>query len=218
MAIYNTEFNFSIMHKKQFIQTLVYMLRGCSIPNYGWRKTSVVAATYQTARITLYLDYLAFPIDHMEIIPSYGNNHAELQKLRAALDSLQALPGAEVELVDMTGYASPDGPYLRNEELSYGRTLALRTYLQDIPRYRELPFRTASVAEDWEGLKSALEKSEMPYRNELLMIITTGLSPDEKEENMKKLDAGKAYRILKKEFLPQLRRTVCEIHYRMKER
>ena len=174
-------------------------------------------SAYQTTRVTLFLDYLAFPINRMEIHPDFGNNRAELHKLSATLDSLQALSGAQIELVDMTGYASPDGPYKRNDELSYGRTLALRTYLQDIPRYRELPFRTASVAEDWEGLREALQKSDMPYRDELLMIIATELSPDEKERNMKKLDDGKAYRILKREFLPQLRRTVCEIRYRISD-
>lgn len=168
---------------------------------------------YEVAKVVLYLDYLNFPINRMDILPDFGNNRNELQKLETALDSLLSLPNHSIELVEMTGYASPDGPYSRNDELAYGRTLALRDYLQKITRYRELPFRTASVAEDWEGLKLALENSDMPYKEELLMIIGTELPPDKKEENMKKLDEGKAYPILKQNFLPQLRRTICEIHY-----
>lgn len=166
-------------------------------------------------KVTLYLDYLAFPINRTDILPDFGNNHKELQKLKNVLDSLISLSGHSIELVAMTGYASPDGPYRRNDELAYGRTLALRNYLQSITRYREFPFRTASVAEDWEGLKKALENSNMTYKNELLMIIGTKLPPDRKEVNMKILDRGEAYRILKRDFLPKLRRTVCEIHYKI---
>lgn len=170
-------------------------------------------AEHKVARVALYLDYLTFPVNRADILPGYGNNREELKKLRTALDSLIALPAVHIELVEMTGYASPEGPYRQNEELAYRRTIALRDYLQDIPCYRELPFRTASIAEDWEGLKAALEQSNMAYREELLMIVATTQEPDAKEENMKKLDAGKAYRLLKKDFLPKLRRTVCEIHY-----
>ncbi|MCD8182930.1 MAG: hypothetical protein LUE99_07330 [Bacteroides sp.] len=168
---------------------------------------------HRITRVTLYLDYLTFPLDRTELLPDFGNNRKELQKLDNALDSLLTRPRCRIEVVDINGYASPDGPYPRNDELAYGRTLALRNYLQGIRRYRELPFRTASVAEDWQWLKTALEKSDMPYREELLMIINTSLTHDEKEANMKRLDGGRAYRILKRDFLPQLRRTVCEIHY-----
>lgn len=168
---------------------------------------------HKVAKVTLFLDYLTFPVNRTEILPEFGNNRAELHKLEAALDSLISLPDTRIECVSMTGYASPDGPYRRNDELAYARTLALRDCLQNTPRYRELPFRTASVAEDWKGLEKALEESDMPYREELLQIIATGMEPDTKEEKMKILDGKKAYKILKSDFLPQLRRTVCEIHY-----
>ncbi len=168
---------------------------------------------HKVTKVALYLDYLTFPVNRADILPDYGNNRKELKKLGTALDSLIALPTVHIELVAMTGYASPEGPYRQNEELAYRRTIALRDYLQDMPCYRELPFRTASVAEDWEGLKAALEHSDIPYREELLMIVATDQEPDGKEENMKKLDAGRAYKLLKKDFLPKLRRTVCEIHY-----
>ena len=170
-------------------------------------------AEHKVKRVALYLDYLTFPVNRADIQPDYGNNRSELQKLATALDSLIALPAVRIELVAMTGYASPEGPYRQNEELAYRRTIALRDYLQDVPRYRELPFRTASVAEDWEGLRTALEHSDISYREELLMIIATDREPDGKKENMKKLDTGRAYKLLKKDFLPKLRRTVCEIHY-----
>lgn len=170
-------------------------------------------AHHKVAKVTLFLDYLTFPVNRMEILPDFGNNRTELHKLQAVLDSLLTSPESRIELVNMIGYASPDGPYRRNDELAYGRTLALRDYLQNISRYRELPFRTASIAEDWQGLKISLEQSDMPYRKELLQIINMNLSPDGKEERIKILDGGKAYKILKSSFLPQLRRTVCEIHY-----
>lgn len=168
---------------------------------------------HKVARVTLFLDFLRFPVNRTEILSNFGNNRLELQKLTHTLDSLLSVPGVEIELVNMTGYSSPEGPYDNNERLAYGRTIALRDYLQHICSYRELPFRTASVAEDWEGLRNALQASDMPYREELLQIMATELSPDEKEERIKFLDRGRAYKILKRDFLPKLRRTVCEIHY-----
>ena len=175
------------------------------------------AMCQKVARVTLYLDFLTFPVNRTDILPDFGNNRSELGKLTNALDSLLNLPEAQVELVNMTGYASPEGPYTNNERLAYGRTVALRDYLQKIVRYRELSFRTASVAEDWEGLKKEIEVSDMPYREELLLIIATNMPPDEKEEKMKLLDRGSAYKILKRDFLLKLRKTVCEIHYTVKE-
>lgn len=168
---------------------------------------------HKVEKVTLYLNYLTFPTNRTEILPDFGENRRELGKLESALDSLLALPRTDIGLVEITGYASPEGPYQRNEELAYKRTLALRDFLQETVRYRELPYRTASMAEDWEGLKAALERSGMVYREELMMIIAAHLPPDKKEENMKKLDAGKAYKLLEQHILPQLRRTVCEIHY-----
>lgn len=174
-------------------------------------------AVCKVARVTLFLDFLQFPVNRTDILPGFRNNRAELRKLTQTLDSLLALPQARIELVDLTGYASPEGPYNNNEHLAYGRTVALREHLQKVKSYRELPFRTASVAEDWEGLKKALQDSAMPYREELLMIMATNLLPDEKEDRIRFLDEGKAYGILKRDFLPQLRRTVCEIHYQVHE-
>lgn len=169
--------------------------------------------SYKTAKVTLYLDFLSFPVNGTEILPDFGSNRKELHKLSTMLDSLLIQPQVCIERVSMTGYASPDGPYPKNDELAYKRTLALRDYLQSIRTYRELSFSTASVAEDWEGLKAALEASDIAYREEFLMILATNLLPDEKEERMKCLDGGKAYDILRRELLPPLRRTVCEIHY-----
>lgn len=172
---------------------------------------------HKVEKVTLYLNYLTFPTNRTEILPDFGENRRELDKLETALDSLLALPRTSIGLVGITGYASPEGPYQRNETLAYKRTLALRDYLQETVRYRELPYRTASVAEDWEGLEAALKHRDMPYREELMMIIATQLPPDKKEENIKKLDAGKAYKLLEQHILPRLRRTVCEIHYTEEE-
>lgn len=143
---------------------------------------------HKVVKVTLFLDFLRFPVNRTDILPGFGDNRSELKKLTHALDSLLSEPGVKIELVNMTGYASPEGPYSNNERLAYGRTIALRDYLQHIRPYRELPFRTASVAEDWEGLEKALRASDMPYREELLQIMATKLSLDEKKSRMKFLD------------------------------
>lgn len=168
---------------------------------------------HKVAEVILHPDYPTSASRRAEIQPDFGNNRKELQRLETILDSLLARPQASVELIEIIGYTSPEGPYQENEVLAYKRTLALRSYLQENTRYRELPYRTASVAEDWEGLKLALEASDMTYQEELLMIIATRLPPDKKEENIRKLDAGKAYKLLEQNILPRLTRTVCKIHY-----
>lgn len=169
--------------------------------------------SHKVIQVTLDMEQLTFPVNSSKILPEFGRNEVELCLLTSVLDSLLVLPRVHINEVSMTGYASPDGTYRHNEELAYGRTLALREYLQHTVRYRELPFRTRIVAEDWEGLKAALEASEMPYREELLCIIGMPWEPDKKEARMKMIDQERAYELLKRDFFPVLRRTVCRIYY-----
>lgn len=165
-------------------------------------------------RITLHLEYMQFPVNSTEVLPDYSNNREELKKVTDALDSLLSAPGTKIDVVELTGYASPEGPAANNERLAFDRTVSLRDWLQRNASYRALPFSTVSGAEDWQGLRELVEKSRIPERDVLLGIIgSKKLTPEDKKECMRLVDDGRTYDLLRRDFFPQLRRTVCAIRY-----
>lgn len=168
-------------------------------------------------RMTLYLDYLRYPLSSTELLPDYCGNRKELAKITTALDSLLSVPDTEIEVVELTGYGSPEGLADFNAALAFGRTVSLRDWLQKTPAYRPLPFSTMSVPEDWQGLRRLVEKSAIDGRDALLEIIDSpAFSNDEREERIRRLDGGRVFETLLSDFFPTLRRTVCAIRYKRK--
>ena len=160
--------------------------------------------------------YLNFPAGHVDIQPNFRNNGQELRKLRATLTGVcENADVAEVLGLSITGYASPEGSYELNERLARNRTVALRDY---IARNYNLPINGAdiaisSVAEDWDGLKKLVEASFMPYRDEVLNIIEFYGIWDGREKHLMNLAGGQPYRMMMKEFFPQLRRVEYKMDY-----
>ena len=115
--------------------------------------------------------YLDYPRNRTNIIPDYKDNREELAKIKAMIDEITSNPDHEITGIYLTGYASPDGTYARNEQLSRERTLELRDYLLDrYPMPRNL-YHADWVAEDWTGLKKLITQFGMPDKDRVLYII-----------------------------------------------
>ena len=72
---------------------------------------------------------LSFKPGSTELILSYGQNGKELARLCGDLNDLLADKNITLQSVEVTGYSSPDGNTLKNEELATGRALRLSRYL-----------------------------------------------------------------------------------------
>lgn len=107
--------------------------------------------------------------------------------------------------IQAKGYASPDGPVSLNDKLSKNRSNtgkdAISKELKDV----SVGYDAAAYGEDWDGFKALVEASNIADKNLILQVLNMYSSPVQRENEIKNMSA--VYDVLKKDILPQLRRT-----------
>ena len=159
--------------------------------------------------------YLDFPVNQTAIRPEFRNNRAELAKISESINKVAQDGDVNVSSIKLTGHASPEGSYAGNERLARLRTEALKNHLITIyPRISPSTFKVDFVAENWEGLIKMLnESTSFTYKHDILRIIEENNNLDVREQKIRALDGGKAYRALVNDYFPALRNTNYEIKY-----
>lgn len=156
--------------------------------------------------------YVDFPLNETVIDAGYHANYVELSYLRASIDSVKRVPGAEIIKIHIKGYASPEGPYDNNKRLAEDRTQAIKGYIASFYAISNDKFAVETEPENWEGLRSFVEASSLPHRAEILKIIDGDRLPDDKE-GMIKSRYPADWSVLLQQCLPFLRRTDYRIEY-----
>jgi len=156
--------------------------------------------------------YIDFPVDKTTIYPEYRRNTVELGKIVATIDSVRDDSDVTITRVWLKGYASPESPYSHNRDLAIGRTAALKDYIQQLYRFDNGVIATDYEPEDWDGLRKAVEKSNIDHKSEILRLIDSDMDPDAKEAKIKKTYPAE-YRFMLEHFYPALRHTDYRIAY-----
>lgn len=160
-------------------------------------------------KTTLYIDY---PLNKYDIFPDFRNNRQELGKIDSILMPVLESGYTKIKQISIRGYASPDGPYRRNEKLSTNRSQHFTNYIKNIYRLPQELFTVSSVAEDWDGLIRLLEQTDPPYKQEVLSTIHRyGLSEDSEKQLMELPD--NVYGKLCSDLFPLLRRIEVTVNY-----
>lgn len=110
----------------------------------------------------------------------------------------------EVMQIYVCGSTSPDGLWGNNVKLSQARTDAAADFLAaalDIPEYM---IHKKSLNEDWNRLYEMVAESDLEYKY-LIMNIIRSKEWGERKRMLQDLDGGRAWKILEKDFFPQLR-------------
>ena len=103
---------------------------------------------------------------------------------------------------------------LFRSNLSRRRTDTFKKYLVNKYGLTGLnDFPAQGMGEDWEGLRKAVEASDMEYKAEVLNIIDTEGVFDGREKKLMELAGGKPYSYMLRELFPPLRRMEMEISY-----
>ncbi len=109
-------------------------------------------------------------------------------------------------------YASPDGPYDFNDKLAEDRQESAKRYFDREAQRAELESSAKEgflamnyTAEDWEGFKEELEKSDVPDKELILRVLSMYSDPEVREQEIKNLAA--AFEVLAEDVLPELRRS-----------
>lgn len=156
--------------------------------------------------------YVDFPVSRTEIFPDYRNNVAELDKIRATIDSVRDDSDITIKAMTIKGFASPESPYANNARLAEGRTASLKRYICDLYHFPDELISTSFEPEDWAGLRRYVEKSSLPDKDAILELIDSDREPDNKEWKIKS-DYKDQYRHLLDHCYPALRHSDYRIEY-----
>lgn len=102
--------------------------------------------------------------------------------------------------VTIEGFASPEGPYKRNVELSVGRSKEVQKWLSQqlkdagYENYLDSSFFDIRVThEDWESFKNSIQSQPFPddVKKQIVTLVSAGLQPDELEAKVMQLVGSK---------------------------
>ncbi len=157
--------------------------------------------------------YISFPVNKTTINSSYLDNEAELAKIQATIDSVKDNNDYTITSISLKGYASPEGSYEYNSSLAKGRTEALSNYVKEQYNFEEGIISTDYEAEDWSGLRSYVEKSNMEHNDEILVLIDNDSIDIDAKEWIIKSKYPMEYRQLLDNCYPKLRHTDYKVSY-----
>ena len=160
-----------------------------------------------------YKAYIDFPVSQTAIDENYHSNARELQRVEDNIRSVILDTSLVVRSVTFHGYASPEGDYSLNDNLARQRTESMRRYIGQRLSLPDSIVHVRHTAENWEGLRSYVDKSSLPHRQQLLTIIDDmTVEPDAKLHQMQVLFPADMAVIAERCF-PQLRYTDYTIDY-----
>lgn len=168
----------------------------------------VVTPPQPVKKIIIKEAIIFFHLSSTIVDPEFMGNSRSLNYLMSDL-------GNAIEKIDIIGFASPEGIIQKNDNLAIARAEALKEYLlKNNQKISNTTFNLINGGENWVGLREMVEKSEMPYRTEVLNIIDNVTVENGRMKQLMELHSGVPYRYMLKEFFPRLRNVCCVIlHY-----
>ena len=149
---------------------------------------------------------IKFLIQSAEIRSSEAKNES-VKALQAAIKDAKDNEKKEINKIEVSGYASPDGGMDLNEKLAQNRQKAAANFLKkDLKKNKVANDVEANItAEDWEGFQKAMENSNMQDKDLVLRVLSMYSDPEEREAQIKNLSS--VYGTIAEEILPALRRS-----------
>lgn len=164
------------------------------------------------ASATLFIQY---KLNKANIEPNLANNRLELEKINKLLSPITSNKECyKANKINLSGYASPEGTYKHNLDLSQRRSNAVAKYINDKYEIKGIELESIGYGEDWEGLIPLVEKDDnVPLKGDVIRIIKYVEIFQGREKQLMELDKGNPYRYILKNHFPELRRTKVELDY-----
>ena len=121
--------------------------------------------------------------------------------------------GLNLENVEVSAYASPDGGFSINDKLANERQKVSEQYVnQELKKIKMNANVDAKyTAQDWEGFQELVKASNIQDKDVILRVLAMYKDPQEREQQIKNISS--AFRELADGILPQLRRSRLIINY-----
>lgn len=158
-------------------------------------------------------------------VVNYEKNHWDLKnsetkkegivELKDYVNEVNSNDRIEFRNVDLTSYASPEGPLDFNTKVSHGRSTTINSYVKNefnkIDEFKKDNFFKSLVTEeDWEGFKKAVSESNLADKDLILRVVNMNSDPVKREEEIRNMKA--TFEELEKEVLPKLRRSEVKVN------
>lgn len=121
--------------------------------------------------------------------------------------------GFQLDGIEVSAYASPDGTLGFNTKLAEKRQNTSSSYvkkqLKDIKLDGDIDAKY--TAEDWDGFQKLVSASNIQDKDVILRVLSMYQDPEEREKQIRNISA--AFRELADEILPELRRARMTINY-----
>ena len=160
---------------------------------------------------------------HTALDPLYRNNGDNLEGFAARVRAVKEDGSCRIRSIRIVGGASPEGNTALNKVLSEKRASQIVAFLKRQVSLEGIAFDIDARGIDWQGLAELVEKSDMPYRNEVLHILYNtpewitrgGVVVDGRKRQLGMLHGGAAWNYMYEHFFPALRgsgtKIVCDI-------
>ena len=121
--------------------------------------------------------------------------------------------GLNLDNVEVSAYASPDGGFSINDKLANERQKVSEQYVnQELKKIKMNANVDAKyTAQDWEGFQELVKTSNIQDKDVILRVLSMYKDPEEREQQIKNISS--AFRELADGILPQLRRSRLTINY-----
>lgn len=152
---------------------------------------------------------IQFKVGDNMVIDTLANNRAELNKVQAKLKEIAQGNEFIIDSLYITSYASPEGAYSLNAELSQKRGLSIREYLMTMDTFNVLPEAENIIAdaeaEDWKKLRSLIMASPyVVHAEQIAHIIDTQKEADMRESQIRAAFPVD-YQYIREHLYPELR-------------
>lgn len=119
----------------------------------------------------------------------------------------------ELNNVEVSAYASPDGGVKLNDKLAAQREKSSKGYMSSLLKKEKISTNldTRYTAQDWDGFQQLVQASNIQDKEVILRVLSMYKDPEQREQQIKNISA--AFRELADEVLPQLRRSRLTINY-----
>lgn len=156
--------------------------------------------------------HFQFKLSSIILYPNLALNQVYFDRLDKIYNSLNNDPNIDIKNIVVEGFASPEGPLKNNIYLADNRAKAIVDFLKDEYHYSNIFFE--GKGENWDGLRTALQKAEFDGKDKLLSIVNSDLSAQQKKVALRK--TGALYRKALKEIYPALRMNTVSFTYVIK--
>ncbi len=137
-------------------------------------------------------------------------NKDEMKQLKKYLDVTQKNTRKQIKGVNISSYASPDGPEDLNTKLSENRGTSGNKAIKDqFKKYEKAKeqgfFNDKTTPEDWDGFQKLMQESDLADKDLVLRVLSMYSDPVQREKEIKNI--SKVYTQIADKVLPKLRRS-----------